>query len=122
MPGGLCRIPDALPSFGRCVRTRRLLESLHLNDFTERSMNPMSSGTRVRIPLLIVAAGAIGAATALTIQAAMTRTPAPSTATALTAPKAAERAVAAPIADEVDWSKVDLSADPGPLAIAAYGP
>ena len=85
-------------------------------------MNPSSSASRARIPLLLVAAGAIGAATALTIQAEMTRTPAPSAARALAAPGADERAATAPIADEVDWSKVELSADPGPLAIAAYGP
>ena len=85
-------------------------------------MNPSSSASRARIPLLLVAAGAIGAATALTIQAEMTRTPAHSAATAFAAPKAAERTVTAPIADEVDWSKVELSADPGPLAVAAYGP
>lgn len=28
----------------------------------------------------------------------------------------------APIANEVDWSLVEVSEDPGPLAVAAYGP
>jgi len=81
-----------------------------------------SSAKRARVPSVVVALCAVSAAMALTLWAGM---PWNSVAAAAHPPAVVSNgAVTAtlPIADPVDWSLIEVSPDPGPMAVAAYGP
>ena len=81
-----------------------------------------SSAKRARVPSVAVALCAVSAAMALTLWAGM---PWNSVAAAAHPPAVVSNgAVTAtlPIADPVDWSLIEVSPDPGPMAVAAYGP
>ena len=77
---------------------------------------------KIRASAALTAVVAVGAIAALTLFAGAPRAtvqpqhrqPAQMTWPVMDAP--------APIANEVDWSLVEVSENPGPLAIAAYGP
>lgn len=74
-----------------------------------------------RISSGLAAVGAVAGAMALTLYADLPWNTAPTTQPPQ--PLLPLSAAAAPaFANEVDWSRIEAAADPGPMAVAAYGP
>lgn len=85
---------------------------------------PASSSPRRRLsPSTVVAAiGAAAAALVLTLHAEPPRSAVASIGVPPLAPLETAATAVPAFALEVDWSRVEAAEDPGPLAVAAYGP
>jgi len=75
-----------------------------------------------RISSGLVALGVVAGAMALTLYADLPWNAAPTTQPPQPLPPLSAAATVPAFANEVDWSRIEASADPGPMAIAAYGP
>ena len=74
-----------------------------------------------RVSSGLAAVGAVAAVVALTLYADLPWYAAPTTPSPHPLPPLSADAAPA-FAHPVDWSLIDASADPGPMAVAAYGP
>ncbi len=85
---------------------------------------PTSAGPRrpFRISSGLVTLGVVAGAMALTLYADLPWNAAPTTQPPHTAAAAQRRRAVPAFANEVDWSRIEASPDPGPMAIAVYGP
>jgi len=85
---------------------------------------PTSAGPRrpFRISSGLVTLGVIAGAVALTLYADLPWNAAPTTQPPIPMPPLSAAAAVPAFANAVDWSKIEASPDPGPMAIAVYGP
>ncbi len=85
---------------------------------------PTSAGPHrpFRISSGLVALGVVAGAMALTLYTDLPWNAAPTTQPPIPLPPLSAAAGVPAFANVVDWSRIEASPDPGPMAIAAYGP
>lgn len=93
----------------------------HVSTPTVSARPPTAWRLPFRVSSGLAAVGAVAAAMALTLYADLPWNRAPTTQPPQPLPALSAEATPA-FAHEVDWSRIEAAPDPGPMAVAAYGP